>query len=511
MKNFSRIKKIFLPVIFLGLFMLLPAIMSSSSYGKAIKPEQDSETKTEPSGTESTVTMRILLAKIKGDLKVSAPGGIEVSTEGRELVKEYITPDQLVFRRDGDKIRLSDTGASEDLELGKEVIIAPLKEGEPLKINGSQYRGHLRVFLEKNFLWLVNLVPLEQYLYGVVPKEFRTNYMELAKAQAVVARTYALGHRGRFEKYNFDFTTGPQFQVYGGYDCEDALCNKAVDETRGLVILYDGKPAAYPLYHSTCGGATADNETVFLTRPIPYLRGQKCDSHIPEDEKESDPPGLENDSKGFAIEDIPQGKEKDDSSANDEKTEKKRFFEDEPSNNDENKTTPVNNDDNLDYSKELNLDENPPANCSQSGYYRWEVKWNNDELSKIIDKSFTGDDTGKISDLTAEKRGPSGRIEVLLIKTDKGEFRVRGDEIRRTFLFKNSKGTLRSLYSTRFNIEKKVEGGKTSWIFHGSGWGHGVGMCQFGALGLAKKGANYRQILKKYFKGITIGSYTQNH
>jgi len=402
------------------------------------------------------VTLRVLLAKIKGELKIFAQGGIEIkdAVNGNDITLKSFGPH--IFTRKNGKIEIENYVTPEGKVDFSDMTISPLNKDALLKINGRRYRGNLRVFIKNDTMWLINLVPLEKYLYGVLPRELKTKYIEAAKAQAVVARTYALGHRGKYEKYGYDFASGISSQVYGGFEVEDVLCNEAVNATRGQVLVYNGKLAKYPLYHSTCGGATADNESVFLTKPIPYLRSVECNR-----KKQS---GTANNPTG--------------------------------DNNDNNKNEKKISD--------IEFNVNPPHNCHISRYYRWKVEWENGDLSKIIDKSFTEDKTGTIKDIRIEKRGRSGRVVKLVIVTDKGEFPVYGDEIRRTFKFRDSKGKLRSLYSTRFNIIKKGKGDKTIWIFNGSGWGHGVGMCQFGALTLAKRGFNYKQILKKYFTGVSI-------
>jgi len=156
---------------------------------------------------------------------------------------------------------------------------------------------------------------------------------------------------------------------------------------------------------------------------------------------------------------------------------------------------------------DLDLNTSPPGICERSRYYRWKVEWTNNELSEILKSAFPRKETGTIKDIQVIQRGNSGRIVVLKFITDKGEFEVKGDAIRRVMGFKSKWGAIQSLYSTRFKIYKKEENGEIKWTAEGSGWGHGVGMCQFGALGLAKKGASYEQILKKYYQGIEIVDY----
>jgi len=467
----------------LTLLLFLSFFMFHGTY--AIEGEEENKDDVIILKKPNEVVLRILLAKIKNDLRVSSPGGIKIKRKGLEGEIFLDSSSTYTFRARDEKLELLDKENSGDFELGNEITISSLNPSAILKINEKRYRGKLRVFVKDGFKWLVNLVPLEEYLYGVIPLEFKTRYPELAKAQAMVARTYALGHRGRYEKYGFDFTSGVRFQLYGGFDVEDITCNEAVTATRGQVLLYDGKLARYPLYHSTCGGRTADNESVFLTNPLPYLRSEKCDGKLRDVKPESgegtngDKKEKEKNSTKF----LDQGEKKEEESG------KEKSEEENPG--------------------DINFDVNPPSHCARSRYYRWEVCWTNDELSKIINRSFRDDETGTIRDIQIKKRGKSGRVVVLVIITDKGEFRVRGDEIRRTLRFKNKKGKMMNLYSTRFNIGKQEKDEEIIWVAKGSGWGHGIGMCQFGALKMAKEGAAYRQILKKYYHGVTTGDYNR--
>ncbi len=439
------------------------------------------------------VEMRIMLGKIKGDLRISSPGGIKIEKPDSEGEIILSSSDSYTFSRKSGQISLED---GVNRELGTEIVISPALPDNPLKINDRRYRGRLRVLLANDFLGLINIVPLEKYLYGVVPKEFKTTYPELAKAQAIVARTYALSHRRKFEKQGFDFTNDARFQVYGGFDAEDRICNEAVDATKGLVLLYDGKPVRYPLYHSTCGGSTADNESVFLTDPIPYLRSQTCDDKLP----------IENEKKEAQNPDnkVPEnnGNIKDNSS---------RAGENEKTNPDisEDQIIIVGDDPDEIPLTDIDLEAEKNSSCNLSRMFRWSFQWDNDEISNLVKMSFPGKDTGTVKDIQVKKRGRSGRIVILSFITDKGIFDVKGDDIRGILKFKSQYGYYQNLYSTRFNIKKKEKNGKIIWIAEGSGWGHGLGMCQFGALGLAKKGATAKQILQKYFKGTDVGDYYQ--
>ncbi len=156
--------------------------------------------------------------------------------------------------------------------------IRPARRGELLTVDGERYRGTLEVLSWRDGLNVVNIVPLEEYLRGVVPKELSPDQfgeLEALKAQAVAARTYAIRNRGRYRERGYDICATPACQVYGGREAEHALSDRAVQETIGLVAFYEGRPIN-ALYTSTCGGSTEDGVNLFPADPAPYLKGVAC-------------------------------------------------------------------------------------------------------------------------------------------------------------------------------------------------------------------------------------------
>jgi stage II sporulation protein D len=142
-------------------------------------------------------------------------------------------------------------------------------------LNGKAYRGKIEVFVNaRGSLTVVNVVPLEDYLLGVVPAELSLPQLEAQKAQAVAARTYAVANYGTYGTKGFDMVPTVYSQVYKGVSIETAMGTRAVRETRGVVATYDGKPImAY--FTSTCGGRTENSENIF-DHAEPYLRGVEC-------------------------------------------------------------------------------------------------------------------------------------------------------------------------------------------------------------------------------------------
>ena len=145
----------------------------------------------------------------------------------------------------------------------------------PVRLNGKAYRGQLEVFVNsRGTLTVVNVVPLEEYLLGVVPAELSLPHLEAQKAQAIAARTYAVANTNAYGTKGFDMVPTVWSQVYKGVAIETKMGTQAVRETRGMIATYQGKPImAY--FTSTCGGRTENVENVFDTAE-PYLRGVEC-------------------------------------------------------------------------------------------------------------------------------------------------------------------------------------------------------------------------------------------
>lgn len=148
----------------------------------------------------------------------------------------------------------------------------------PLVFGGDKwYRGEVEVFAgkkSKSYLTLVNRLPLEEYLYGVVPSEMPASWpVEALKTQAVAARTYVLSNLGQYEGEGFDVLSTTASQVYGGVEEETPSGNQAVNETRGKVVTYNSKLiTAY--YCSSAGGVTESGFDAW-GRDIPYLKPVK--------------------------------------------------------------------------------------------------------------------------------------------------------------------------------------------------------------------------------------------
>jgi len=174
---------------------------------------------------------------------------------------------------------LRDGGGREQTVSGASVDVAPGAPGLTVSCGGRSYRGRLRLVVNgRGTLNVVNVVNLEEYLRGVVPAEMgpkRFDEVEALKAQAVAARTYAIDNRNAFDAEGYDLCATPKCQVYAGIAAEDPLTDLAVEQTRGQIASFQGKPI-HALFTSTCGGATEDARLIFPGMAAPYLSGVLC-------------------------------------------------------------------------------------------------------------------------------------------------------------------------------------------------------------------------------------------
>lgn len=153
-----------------------------------------------------------------------------------------------------------------------------------VRIGNQAYRGEIHLVLNpRGRINVVNALPLEDYLRGVVPMELSPGAypeIEALKAQAVAARSYALAHLGQHRDEGFDLVDDTRAQVYGGLSAERELTNRAIDATRGIAAVFpneDGRLVPIEaLYTANCGGRTENNDEVFGGKPLPYLRAVAC-------------------------------------------------------------------------------------------------------------------------------------------------------------------------------------------------------------------------------------------
>lgn len=219
------------------------------------------------------LTIRVLIYQGK-EFNISG-NSLEISIKN----EERITIDKM-DRIEG-KVNLSDlelniTGkdVSKRFKLTSNSIIEI--RGEDISVNGTSYRGSLRLIFRGNNVLIINILLLEEYLYGVVPAEVPYYWpKESLKAQAVLARTFALKSIRNSPGKDYDLDDSQNSQVYRGRSGEYATTNEAVDLTKGEVVLYNGSLASV-YFHSTCGGYTESPENVWRIKTPPYLTGIEC-------------------------------------------------------------------------------------------------------------------------------------------------------------------------------------------------------------------------------------------
>jgi stage II sporulation protein D len=306
---------------------------------------------------------------------------------------------------------------------------------EPVRIGGKAYRGGaLLRAAGPGVVTAINVLELEHYLLGVVPLEIGVRpaaELEAVKAQAVAARTYAVRHLGGRESLGFDFYATIADQVYGGLESEDPTTSRAVRETAGEIVAYQGAPIlAY--YHSTCGGRTAAIEEAWPHRtPVPYLK---------------------------SISDEVRGS-------------KGRYY------------------------------------CESSNRFRWDISWTGAALRETLQRTLTrkgrpgSTPVRRVEEVEVQGWTRSGRVKTLALKVDGQRYQVAGDSTR--WILEPEAG--RILNSSLFVLDAKREGGEVAELrARGGGWGHGVGMCQVGAMGRARSGQSYREILTTYYQHTEI-------
>ena len=286
-------------------------------------------------------------------------------------------------------------------------VVLSINEPDVAVIDGRKFRGNIQFIKKDNqHLLVVNQIDLEDYIRGILYHESSHYWpMEALKAQAIASRTYAVYQREENKAKDFDVTSDVYSQVYGGSTSERYRTNKAVEETKGLIVTYQGKPIpAY--FHATCGGHTEDATVLWKTDLAP-LKGVACDF------------------------------------------------------------------------------------CKESPHYNWHYVIFIGELREQLKNA--GYSLGMIKEIQILGRDNSGRVTELNLITDRNELKIPAKDLR------NIVGP-NLIRSTKFNVS--IEGQDA--IFEGTGWGHGVGLCQWGAYFMAKQGWEAKKILQYYYPGTDV-------
>jgi len=371
--------------------------------------------------------VRVRLLETKEGQTISSDGSFLIKCLSRDGWRStYHAAAEMLVKSNQGALTLSEkTQGKLETDL-KRVSFLPRQNNDRILLNGRPYRGALEVIPgdEDGWLLVLNLIHVDEYLKGVVPAEMGKltgQELEALKAQAVAARTYSLSRLGQYAERGYDLEATVADQVYKGAKGEDPLASRAVDLTRGEVLISEGKLiSAY--YHANSGGMTEHVEKVWDLPKESYL--------------------------------VP--------------TEDESF-------------------------------------CSWSENYAWQERWTKETLERNLRtflRASTGlpeGEFGNLLDLQIAGRSPSGRVDVLKVTTDTGTYRIRGDRIR--WALRRGSRSESILPSTCFELamERDEVGDIRQVKARGRGNGHGVGMCQIGAIGMARKGYAYQDILARYY------------
>lgn len=210
-------------------------------------------------GAAPVSRVRVLLAEKRGSLRIASTSAFRVR-DGSGVYRA-LAPGEV-------KVAAGPTLVT---AAGAQKLVTPLtfvRGTSPLALDGKLYRGSLEVGAIGRALQVIDVVGIDQYLYGVVTSEMPHDWpLEALKSQAVAARSYALANR---HGGDFDLYADVRSQAYGGIDAETDSARAAVDGTAHKVLLYGGK-VADTFFFASSGGRTADVTEVWGAKPVPYL------------------------------------------------------------------------------------------------------------------------------------------------------------------------------------------------------------------------------------------------
>jgi len=350
-------------------------------------------------------------------------------------------------------------------------------------VNGQKYlyRGNIEINIDKEYrkLNIINIIGIEEYLYGVLKKEISPRWpAEALKAQAVAARTFAIFNMNKYIDKGYNICASTNSQAYGGVNHEDPLTNRAIDETRGMIIAYKGK-LINAVYHSDSGGYTEDSENVWGSF-LPYLRSVKSKF----EEKVSPP----NHTWTCSIDekDLTKKLQKQGYKVNSvvsiepvKKSEAGRISE----------LVFI-----IDNNEVINMKANDFRSLIGADLIR-STLFNIKVIGKEINIAKDTEDKKEIED--KEEQGESMK-EILEQKKD---WTIK--ELLE-LMMKRKEEREKEKAEKIPEVEIVKSNTPLTFIFSGSGNGHGVGMSQWGAYGMALQGSSYQDILKYYYQGINI-------
>ena len=401
-----------------------------------------------------------------------------IATDDFALYDKSTSQKILSFTRE-DKVNIVYKDGKFNIEKNKQLVAKNFKgtiivhsPNGLLGINGlirksrqAYYHGIFELIPKNNNeFFVVNVLDLQEYLKGVVPNEMPVSFgLEALKAQAVAARNYVLMPRVRAFK-EFDVDDSVASQVYFGANTESPLATQAVKETLGLVAVYDWE-MILAQYCSTAGGYTEDYSNAFSDNKLKIFPAQQK-TYLKGRPDIYNTPSLENEDEA------------------------RKYYMSKPDSYD-----------------------------IKSPYYRWQKEFERKELEKtlqntLVVQSRTGFvypfvqgafDIGELKELKVLRRGVSGKIMEMEIITTKGTWKASKELVIRRLFQQN--GVALPSANVVFEHIFDEDGKLAKIIAYGGGFGHGVGMSQFGAGFMAKSlNKNFIQILQRYYYGIVIAT-----
>ncbi|NOR45858.1 MAG: SpoIID/LytB domain-containing protein [Candidatus Delongbacteria bacterium] len=418
---------------------------------------------------KSSKNVRVGLVENEKKILFSFKGSYSIYNEHKMIFRKkqsadtwkvYLTKDKILCVENintGEKVAVNNKIIFKPEQIASYIKLGKIKSGKGWHWENTKsrsYKGNIEFIKFKGKITVVNDVGIEQYLYGVVPSEMSAlSPFEALKAQAVLARTNVFSDLGKkYKNKPYSLYSDVYSQVYTGISKTHERASKAVDETRGMILRNNGKPIQ-ALFHSVCGGHLESNDVIWSGNKLSYLPSKP---------------------------DRTSGLEK----YNDLSSEWlfKKWIDTRPDA----------------YCNLADKKVNKALNYAKK-YFRWTKKYSRKKLEQTIRKK-TGKNFGTLKDIKIVKRGKSGKaISVKVIGTKATVTINKELNIRK-------KLASPPLYSANFYVVKS--GG--NFIFKGAGFGHGTGMCQIGACGMASLGKDFREILDFYFPNTKLSSIEKN-
>ena len=358
--------------------------------------------------------------------------------------------------------------------------------GGLIKVRDKNYRGEIEIINNNSLLNIINIIEIEKYLYGVLKKEISPEWPEeVLKAQAIAARTFALSNIDKYADYGYDLCSTTNSQAYGGVNSEHQATNKAVNDTQGIIVAYEGEPIN-AVYHSDSGGYTENSEDVWGGY-VPYLRSVQSEFELT-----VSPPNhqwsyvlteedileklAKNNYELKSVKDIVIG----------EKTDAGRVISVDLCDNNQQIITLKTNDFRLlvgptmvrsslftieKIGETIKIEEN-------------EGKDKNYNLEQLEQEITDKEKEMTVSSILREERDFSIQELISLLKRSQEEKELKTP-----------------VKKENIEINQQVN---ISYNISGKGSGHGVGLSQWGAYGMAEQGYTYEEILKYYYQGIDL-------